>query len=213
MKAFQFFLGFQGRVDRMGFGLGTLVAAMVSNAALYLLGGKPFQIQPTPLLGALALVLSLPVWALTAKRYHDLGMSGWWSLLPFASVPLCLLGGIMLAVAVQQPGLMAQALLVLLLTLAALLLSMWHMVKLCFFKGTVGSNDFGPEPSLARDLLGSGSLADELEQMAAAHQRSGEPAGVGSPSIAGHRGGARPVALVRASPAPGPARQAFGRRR
>ena len=95
-------------------------------------------------LGAAIIVLVLAyiplLWiglALGAKRLHDRNKSGWWLVLIFWVVPAILQGsrradrtsiGIIL-----DPG-------------RALRISIWGLVEFGFLRGTVGPNQYGPDP-------------------------------------------------------------------
>jgi uncharacterized membrane protein YhaH (DUF805 family) len=74
--------------------------------------------------------------ALSAKRFHDLNMSAWytWLLLP----------GLIFGLVAQTPnavGGMYPAIVVI-----YAVTSLWMIVTLGFFKGTRGSNTYGPDP-------------------------------------------------------------------
>jgi uncharacterized membrane protein YhaH (DUF805 family) len=70
----QLFTSFDGRISRQPFWLGTLVLFGVNIVASLVFGGG--------MLGAVVgLVLLYPSVAVTVKRWHDRGKSGWWTLL------------------------------------------------------------------------------------------------------------------------------------
>ena len=95
---------------------------------------------------------------------------------------------------------------------AALIWAFWHLIKLYFFKGTVGPNTFGSPPRLADDLFGGSKETDPAEgsrAMKAIDERArlmqaststttrvvrkapSPTAGPRKPAGFGHRGGAR----------------------
>jgi uncharacterized membrane protein YhaH (DUF805 family) len=122
---FNFLFGFNGRVRRSSYFLGAIGAMLLwsvlcmvlfggflfANSAQFdwsghgvILAGEPEDLQGGPVLGVLFLILAiLGLWAslaLTVKRWHDVGMTGWFALLtlpPFANfvvfLLLCLLPG------------------------------------------------------------------------------------------------------------------------
>lgn len=69
---------FQGRVTRTEFwttwGSGILVLAFLGGLSQ----GKAI---PKPVAGIAACLVLIPMAAVQAKRWHDLGMSGWWILI------------------------------------------------------------------------------------------------------------------------------------
>jgi uncharacterized membrane protein YhaH (DUF805 family) len=133
MSAIRFLFLSTGRINRAKFWLGLLISKIVlfgSIAAIGLtLGGW----------AAGALCLPLYIWvlsAVSAKRLHDMGMSGWW----FAAMligPL-VLGGV--GGAASMPALNA----------IAGMLWLGMLVILGTVEGTSGSNRFGPDPLQAK---------------------------------------------------------------
>ena len=163
MALLSFFFAFNGRIGRLAFALGSTVAGIVSSVGMFMAGGNPFGTQPTLLLGAMGLLLSVPMWALTAKRCHDLGMTGWWAVPPLASMPLAAHATDLLAAATSNPSLMAEASALAAIAAIVCLVSMWLTVKLCFFVGASGSNAFGPERTYAQNLFGDGTGSETGE--------------------------------------------------
>ena len=111
-----FFFGFHGRVRRSSYFWGALAAcALWSSLAVSGLHAMNINIDdgldsfgwrmtPSPIealaVGALALIALWSSLALTVKRWHDVGVTGWFSILslpPFANgvvfILLCLLPG------------------------------------------------------------------------------------------------------------------------
>lgn len=98
-----------------------------------------------PLLGAaFSLAVFLPGLAVSARRLHDTGRSGWFIFLPLAGVPLILLGRIIQG-GILQPvgGVVCFAL--------GILLLVWYCSD-----GTPGMNRFGPDPKGRRSGQGWG---------------------------------------------------------
>jgi uncharacterized membrane protein YhaH (DUF805 family) len=128
---------YEGRINRAKWWLGLLiylVALLISGVLLVV-----------PLLGIiLAVVVYIAVFVssimLGIKRLHDRDKSGWWLLL-FIGAPV-VLGGIQLAIDPYLEGGAAP----MLLTLASLAISVWFVVELGCLRGTVGPNQYGPDP-------------------------------------------------------------------
>lgn len=111
-----FFFGFHGRVRRSHYFFGAIVACFVYSllaltglAALDIhvmdgLNGDSVDVHGSPLFAAIEAVVGVvALWsllALTVKRWHDVGLTGWFSILtlpPFANgvvfLLMCLLPG------------------------------------------------------------------------------------------------------------------------
>lgn len=96
---FNLLFSFEGRIGRQKYWLGSLgisvILVMLTTLVISAVGvplptrpGQPPDVSPT-LLAALTPIMVLQLWitlALSAKRGHDRGRSGWWQLLNF--VPL-----------------------------------------------------------------------------------------------------------------------------
>jgi uncharacterized membrane protein YhaH (DUF805 family) len=85
---------------------------------------------------AFFIVSWISAFAVGIKRLHDRNKSGWWILL-FYLAPSVLSG---IADTSEQP--MAAVV----LGLASLVISIWGLVELGFLRGTVGPNQYGPDP-------------------------------------------------------------------
>ena len=72
--------------------------------------------------------------AISAKRLHDRNKSAWWLLL-FYLVPAILQG---IGEQIGTAGII--------LTLAGFGISIWALVEIGFLRGTVGPNQYGPDP-------------------------------------------------------------------
>lgn len=108
--------GFNGRINRAKFWLGTVCLIVV-----YIILGviSAATMNPDGSMGAIGIVVLIvylamiwPSVALGVKRFHDRDKSGWWVLISL--VPI--IGGI------------------------------WYLVECGFLEGTKGPNKFGPDP-------------------------------------------------------------------
>ena len=79
LKMLANFSDFKGRTDRKSFWLAVLCQIIISAILGFVLGllGKFGAI----LLWIISLVLCVPMLAMAVRRLHDIGKSGWWSLL------------------------------------------------------------------------------------------------------------------------------------
>jgi uncharacterized membrane protein YhaH (DUF805 family) len=129
---------FRGRISRRQWWLGALI--LLLGIALML--GIAFW-SGDPLL-ALPLILAVFVatYALSVKRLHDRGKSGWWALV-FIFLP---------GVADRwSDRLTEDTPLWWVLVLIGSVLTIWGLIELGFRRGTDGGNDYGPDPLAQRE--------------------------------------------------------------
>lgn len=144
MPTSQLLFSFGGRINRKPFWLVTLllvaIMIVVLIAVFAIWGGAVVSgnLSGLGVLAVLLLVVYIPMlWislALGAKRLHDRNKSAWW-LVVFWLVP-----GVLQGIG-EQIGTAGIA-----LTVAAIAISIWGLVELGFLRGTVGSNQYGPDP-------------------------------------------------------------------
>jgi uncharacterized membrane protein YhaH (DUF805 family) len=144
MSMSQLLFSFTGRLNRKPYWLTTLcliLIFLVIIALLFVVGGASILSGDLSGLGvALVIIVLLYIpllWiglALGAKRLHDRNKSGWWLVL-FWIVPAILQGA---GEQIDGIGIV--------LTLAGLGISIWGLVEIGFLRGTVGPNQYGPDP-------------------------------------------------------------------
>lgn len=102
-----------------------------------------------PLTLLVSLALLVPSLAVTARRLHDTGRTGWWILLPVvAACAMIVFGGAAMlggAATGGAAGLAAGAGIVMLLGLVALVADI-ILIVFCALPGTPGDNQYGPNP-------------------------------------------------------------------
>ena len=95
---------FAGRAGRPEFWWWVLFLWLVSVVVNLLTGGYNFASTDRGLLGWIGIVISVLLWlatlAVTVRRLHDTGRSGWWVLLWF----VCCIGAIVVVVFCVQPS-------------------------------------------------------------------------------------------------------------
>ncbi|MGV8839996.1 MAG: DUF805 domain-containing protein [Bauldia sp.] len=155
------FFGFTGRINRGKIWLALLVYVLtmiavaivvsVVSATSYLnvfyYGDADFQSIGLTALVVIAvyIVLFVSQLAVSVKRLHDRGKSGWWVLV-FAVLP-ALLGGVGLSQYDFYYGYYATGGgSATLLTLASAVFYIWGFVELYCLRGTIGDNRFGSDP-------------------------------------------------------------------
>jgi uncharacterized membrane protein YhaH (DUF805 family) len=144
MSMSQLLFSFSGRLNRKPYWLTTLCIILVLIVVMILVlatGGAGLMTGDFSGLGVLLLIIVLAyiplLWiglAISAKRLHDRNKSAWWLVL-FYLVPALLQG------VGEQLGTAG-----IILTLAGLGISIWALVEIGFLRGTVGPNQYGPDP-------------------------------------------------------------------
>jgi uncharacterized membrane protein YhaH (DUF805 family) len=140
MTAIAALAGFSGRIGRAHWWLGLLFLMLVSAAAIGLaaLANAPLLALP------LFLLVTVSFYALSVKRLHDRGMSGWWAL-AFFFIP-----GVLDRI---TDRLTEGTPLWWVLVLTGSALSIWGLIELGFRRGTDGRNEYGPDPLAQRGRL------------------------------------------------------------
>jgi uncharacterized membrane protein YhaH (DUF805 family) len=191
MPIVKLFGSWEGRIGRLPYFVGALALGFVF-ALLTALAGKEGA-------GFVALLSIYPNWMLAVKRAHDLGKSGWWvfgwSVAFVVGLALLGMGVIILAV----PVLLVSA--------------FFTIIKMLFFAGTSGSNQYGPPSTgfaaLLNDDAPETDWASKVNVSAAAApastmQAAGTPRAAVRPAVEPSPRGLRPAA--------GAPRAGFGRR-
>lgn len=144
MSMSQLLFSFSGRLNRKPYWLTTLCVVLIFLlliVVVFAVGGASILAGDLSALGGMIFILLLAyiplLWiglALGVKRLHDRNKSGWWLLL-FWFVPAILQG------VGEQIGDVGIA-----LSLAGFAISIWGLVVIGFLRGTVGPNQYGPDP-------------------------------------------------------------------
>jgi len=133
MELAQIWFSFKGRINRAKYWLVLLVGSAIF--ATILLGAIAAQSWA---LGILAGLLFIPFFvsslAVAVKRLHDREKSAWW-LLVFYLLPALLDG---MANVAEDASLV--------FSLASFAVSLWAFVELGCLRGTIGDNQYGPDP-------------------------------------------------------------------
>jgi uncharacterized membrane protein YhaH (DUF805 family) len=153
MSVGHLFFGFSDRANRAKYWLVTLtwfviwaivIGYLVSMLARDVINLTPEEIGAKIMSYGLGILLVIALvlipgfisgLAIGVKRLHDRNKSGWWILL-FYFVPSILNG---FSLNFEGPAST-------LLTLAGFAISLWALVELGFLRGTVGPNQYGPDP-------------------------------------------------------------------
>ena len=137
MPVTQILFGYSGRIGRSTFWLASLAAGLVIGVLFVILSAVA---------GPAGMLMAIPfIWttsAISAKRLHDRGKSGWWQLLGIAAIVPSLL-------AVYLAATLGPLAMVFSLVGAVMSLwSLWISLQIMFFPGDSSSNDYGDSPKL-----------------------------------------------------------------
>ena len=135
------FFKFNGRTNRGKFWLAVLIFAVI-NVALAILGYMTDQSGGFQAInGMLTIVILICSIAVGVKRLHDRNKPGWYLLL-FYLVPTILVTiGILIGAVMDDSTLIASV-----LGLAAFAIGVWAFVEMGCLRGTIGANQYGPDP-------------------------------------------------------------------
>ena len=144
MPLSQLLFSFSGRLNRKPYWLTTLVIILILLVVMVLvfaIGGAGLMTGDFSGLGIMLVIIVLAyiplLWiglAISAKRLHDRNKSAWWLVL-FYLVPAILQG---IGEQIGTAGII--------LTLGGFAISIWALVEIGFLRGTVGPNQYGPDP-------------------------------------------------------------------
>jgi uncharacterized membrane protein YhaH (DUF805 family) len=142
---------FTGRAPRAEFWWFVLAAIIVRIIAMIIDNIISINVWSVygPVTVLVALALLVPSIAVTVRRLHDTGRSGWWILLPIGAACLMLVfgGAAMIggAAAGGAAGMIAGAGLMMLFGLLAIIADI-VLIVFCALPGTPGDNRYGPNP-------------------------------------------------------------------
>jgi uncharacterized membrane protein YhaH (DUF805 family) len=135
------FFQFDGRVNRAKFWIAALIFAAI-NVVLAILGyvmdqSVVFQALNS-MLGIVILISSI---AVGVKRLHDRNKSGWYLLLFYLVPSMLVVIGVLIGAFVEDSTIIATV-----LGLLAFAIGVWAFVEMGCLRGTIGVNQYGPDP-------------------------------------------------------------------
>jgi len=150
MEAGALFFSFKGRINRSKFWVAVLVYAII-YLVLAPIGHSAGELLAFQLLSLIVnIVLAISGLAVGTKRLHDRNKTGWWLLL-FYVVPTLLFSLIIVLTRMgPEPG--GSGMVELVLYLIGLAIVIWMFVELGGLRGTIGPNQYGPDP-IAPEVL------------------------------------------------------------
>ena len=132
----------EGRIPRSQWWAGVVIIAVI-GIVLALVIGWAFGPTTIGLLATLILqvLLIYPSYALSAKRFQDRNKPGSLALI---GIGLGILQTLARVVGLSNP--FAPTVIDWILNIALLIVGIWYLIELGCLRGTVGQNDYGPDP-------------------------------------------------------------------
>jgi len=143
----QLFFKFNGRINRAKFWIAVLIYTAI-NVVMAILGyisddSAVFQAVN----GMLGIVIFISSLAVGVKRLHDRNKSGWYLVLFYIIPSILIVAGIAVGTIMEDSILIAS-----ILGLVAAGIGIWAFIELGCLRGTVGANQYGPDPLPAAPL-------------------------------------------------------------
>jgi uncharacterized membrane protein YhaH (DUF805 family) len=138
---------YEGRINRAKFWLAVLVYAVASVVGTIIAFVSLSEMVGSLINGLVSLVTFVSGIFVAIKRLHDRDKSGWW-LLPFYVAPIILavIGGVAWMFAAMAEGGAGASGFGFVCLAAAAAISIWAFVEFGCLRGTIGPNQYGPDP-------------------------------------------------------------------
>jgi uncharacterized membrane protein YhaH (DUF805 family) len=138
------FMSMEGRIGRQNYWIGLVILVVIGIIISQLIA---FLFGYTNLLARLlnfiyVIAIAYPAYALMAKRFQDRGKNG---TLAGILIGLSILGALLGLFGLTGDPL-APNTFGTILGLATLVVAIWYLIELGFLRGTVGANEYGPDP-------------------------------------------------------------------
>lgn len=163
MDVYHLLFSLQGRIGRAAFAVALTGMSLVIGLAIFIFGSPPTW-RDASIVQAVALTgIAYPHWALAVKRAHDLDRSGWWlaGWIMVMAGALLMIVGAFVSLFGRDP---TSAVLFMIAATVLGLAATWQLsLKMFFFSGTAGVNDYGQPCRLLQDYLNDNSLPPPVE--------------------------------------------------
>jgi uncharacterized membrane protein YhaH (DUF805 family) len=152
---------FKGRINRLRWWVTAIVVALIVGIAGGVidlaaqhtghgtLNAETGQFEPTGLYAvAIGLLYVLNAWisyAITTKRLHDRGRSGWWLVVQIVGIVIAV-AALMLGLARPEHHHTIAYVVAGVFGVASAIIGLWIFIEVGFLKGTNGPNSYGPDP-------------------------------------------------------------------
>jgi uncharacterized membrane protein YhaH (DUF805 family) len=140
------FFSFRGRINRAKYWLAILVYIII-NVIVSVLGlaiGHGVAMQGLSAIVGIALFIS--GLAVGAKRLHDRNKSAWWLLLFYVVPGVLVVVAVVLGLVGVGAGSSSAGIIAILIYIISLAIIVWAFVELGCLRGTIGANQYGPDP-------------------------------------------------------------------
>ena len=135
------FFKFNGRTNRAKFWIAALVYFVI-NTVLAILGYATDQSGVFQAInGMLGIVLLISSIAVGIKRLHDRDKSGWYLVLFYIVPSILVVAGVVVGMTIEE-----STMIISILGLLAFAIGVWAFVELGCLRGTIGVNQYGPDP-------------------------------------------------------------------
>ena len=137
------YLSTEGRIGRQSFWIGHLILAAVGIVIMLTISAVlgPFSFVTLLINFLLALVIAYPAYAVAAKRFQDRNKNG---ILGTILIGLSVLSSLVNLIGLNNPA--SPGAFGMILGLAILAVAIWYLIDLGILRGTVGDNQYGPDP-------------------------------------------------------------------
>jgi uncharacterized membrane protein YhaH (DUF805 family) len=135
------FFNFSGRVNRAKFWIAVVIFAAIHVLMAILNYATEQSVVFQALNGMLSIVIVICSIAVGVKRLHDRNKSGWYLLLFYFLPGVLAALSVLIGEFVEDANIIATV-----LALLAFALIVWALVELGCLRGTVGVNQYGPDP-------------------------------------------------------------------
>lgn len=165
MSIAKLMFSFEGRIGRAAFWVAIIIYSIASRIVFSsAISAKGASWASLGVVGIILLVLSWPAYAVMAKRFHDLDLSGWWGLVTLC--PLVAIFAFAFGMGFGTNSMPSASVVMMVLSALCLIGTVWGIwlsIKLYFFPGNSGPNRFGLPPAPPLKSLFASDVS-EMEQ-------------------------------------------------
>jgi len=137
----QLFFNFNGRVNRAKFWIAALIFAAINVVMAALDYATDQNVIVQAVNGMLSIVILISSIAVGVKRLHDRNKSGWYLLLFYLVPSILVVIGVLIGAFMEDSTIIATV-----LGLLAFAIGVWAFIEMGCLRGTIGVNQYGPDP-------------------------------------------------------------------
>jgi uncharacterized membrane protein YhaH (DUF805 family) len=144
-----------------------LLPVFIANVVAAVVDIVAFETAPEetgPVTALLGFALAWPSIAVSVKRYHDHGMTGWWVLIGAIALGIATASGLAAAALWADPGAAPPLLMVMTFAISAAL-ALWVLARCYLLPGEPRANEHGPPPGDRREI--AYALTPDLDRLTA----------------------------------------------